>query len=366
MDKSPNAGSDGFRVLAAWAFSMIIIATTVAGLYFGRGFLIPLTEAALLVTLLGSLRDRIASLRFGGRGLPGWVASIVAIAIALAGLLVVLSVLFGQAREVAAAVPRYEAKFDAILKRIVEIVGEDFAARILEAIKGVDVAGLVLGTVNSASGFLGQVFMMSLFAAFLMADRVLMRKRLDLVSPNSDFGAEAARTIQRSARSVQSYVGIKSLISLVTALISYVIMKLLGLDFAETWGILTFALNFIPSIGSIIAVFLPALVALVQFDTITPFLVVVLGCGLVQFFIGNVVEPALTGRKLNLSPMMVILALTVWSALWGIPGAFLSVPITVCMMIVFAHVPGLRWVAILMSGNGRLEDLDAGAAKGDG
>ena len=156
--------------------------------------------------------------------------------------------------------------------------------------------------------------------------------------------------------SLQRYVGVKTLISLITAGISYSIFRLLGLEYAETWAVLTFALNFIPSIGSIIAVIFPAMIALVQFESIAPFLVVVLGCGTIQFLIGNFLDPALLGRSLNMSTFLVILALMFWTTVWGLIGAFLSVPLTVCILIVFSHIPALRPVAILMSLDGRLGD----------
>jgi AI-2 transport protein TqsA len=153
---------------------------------------------------------------------------------------------------------------------------------------------------------------------------------------------------------MRRYIGIKTFVSVLTGVLSYAVMKPLGLDFAETWAILTFALNFIPSIGSLLAIALPALIALVQFDSFWQVFVVLAGCGVIQFAIGYVLEPALTGKTLNLSPLMVILALTFWTALWGVPGAFLSVPITVFMLIIFSHLPGTRPLAILMSENGRL------------
>ena len=146
----------------------------------------------------------------------------------------------------------------------------------------------------------------------------------------------------------------KTIISLLTAGISYTVFRLLGLEFAETWAVLTFALNFIPSIGSIVAVIFPALVSLVQFDSVTPFLIIVFFCGTVQFLIGNFLDPAMLGRSLNMSSFMVILSLTFWTVVWGLIGAFLSVPLTVCILIVFSHIPATRPLAILMSKDGRL------------
>ena len=109
-----------------------------------------------------------------------------------------------------------------------------------------------------------------------------------------------------------------------------------------------------PTVGSLLGVIFPALLALVQFDTLGPFFVVTVGLGLAQFLIGSVFEPAVTGRTLNLSPFMVILSLTFWGALWGVPGMFLSVPLMVVTAIVCSHFAGLRWISVLLSSDGRL------------
>jgi predicted PurR-regulated permease PerM len=128
-----------------------------------------------------------------------------------------------------------------------------------------------------------------------------------------------------------------------------------GLDFASFWAFLIFVLNFIPVIGSIVATIFPALLALIQFDTIGPFIVVAGGVQLVQTVVGQVVEPKLLGDTLNLSPLAIILSLTIWGAIWGVTGMLLCVPITVIVMIVLAHFRETRVVAVWLSAKGTLE-----------
>jgi AI-2 transport protein TqsA len=191
-----------------------------------------------------------------------------------------------------------------------------------------------------------------------------MSKKILLAAGTSEAASEFNRILQSISVGLQHYVGIKTAVSLLTGTLSYVVMKLVGLDFAETWGVLAFALNFIPTLGSMVAVVIPAVVALVQFETLTPFLIIVLGCGAVQLVVGNIIEPTLTGKTLNLSPLMVILSLTFWTTMWGIPGALLSVPITVCVLIIFSNLSATKPWAILMSGDGKLS-TDGDAPEGD-
>jgi predicted PurR-regulated permease PerM len=146
----------------------------------------------------------------------------------------------------------------------------------------------------------------------------------------------------------------KTLVSLATGVLSYAILEWVGVDFAAVWALLIFMLNFIPNIGSILGMMLPALLTLVQFDTLTPFLIITFGLGAVQFVIGNLAEPALMGKSLNLSSFMIILSLTFWGMLWGIPGMFLSVPIMVMFAIICARFDSLRGIAVILSADGRI------------
>lgn len=129
-------------------------------------------------------------------------------------------------------------------------------------------------------------------------------------------------------------------------------MKWVGLDFAEFWALLIFFLNYIPNIGAIVATAFPAALALIQFESWWPFLEVTSGIVAIQFFVGNFLEPRLLGKSLNLSPLVILFALALWGAIWGVLGMFLSVPITVMMMIIFAHFDVTRPIAILLSQDG--------------
>ena len=131
---------------------------------------------------------------------------------------------------------------------------------------------------------------------------------------------------------------------------------LAGLELAVAVAILTFILNFIPSVGSIIATVITTLLAFVLTGDISVTGIVALGCTITQFVIGNVLDPMLLGQTLRLSSFGIILSLAFWGAVWGIPGMFLAVPIMVALMIVCAHIPWLRPVAVLLSREGLPDD----------
>jgi predicted PurR-regulated permease PerM len=129
---------------------------------------------------------------------------------------------------------------------------------------------------------------------------------------------------------------------------------MIGVDFAETWTLLIFLLNYIPSIGSILGVIFTAMLVLLQFDTLWQFFIIAVLLSSAQLIIGNVNEPTFMGRTLNLSPFVVIASLAFWSTLWGPVGAFLSVPLTTTLVIACSHVPSFRWIAVLLSADGQI------------
>jgi AI-2 transport protein TqsA len=117
---------------------------------------------------------------------------------------------------------------------------------------------------------------------------------------------------------------------------------------------LIFILNFIPTIGSILGTLLVSLYGLLQLGDFSLFLVLLAAIGLIQFFVGNVLQPRLSAKTLNLSQFVVILSLFVWGAMWGVVGMFLAVPITAILMIVLANFPSTRAVAALLSESGEV------------
>ncbi|MCB0083127.1 MAG: AI-2E family transporter, partial [Caldilineaceae bacterium] len=151
---------------------------------------------------------------------------------------------------------------------------------------------------------------------------------------------------------IQTYITVKTIVSLITALVSFAAMILFDLDYAVVWALLIFILNFIPNIGSVVAVAFPVLMALLQFGDWTTVGALALALIIIQMINGYFIEPRMMGNQLNLSPFVVLVSLGVFGAIWGITGMFLSVPLTVILMIVFSHFDSTRPIAVLLSGDG--------------
>jgi predicted PurR-regulated permease PerM len=151
---------------------------------------------------------------------------------------------------------------------------------------------------------------------------------------------------------ISRYLGTLTLISLATGVCVWAILAIMGVELAAGWGVLTYLLNYIPTVGSIIATVPPVMMAILQFSPgyVKP-LIVLLSLGAIQLFLGNFVTPKLIGDRLELSPVVILLSLLLWGTIWGIPGAILSVPIAAIIKIVCKNFDSLKPIAIIM-GNG--------------
>ncbi|MDN5569637.1 MAG: AI-2E family transporter, partial [Paracoccus sp. (in: a-proteobacteria)] len=181
-------------------------------------------------------------------------------------------------------------------------------------------------------------------------------QKVERLAEDADQARQVRRIITSIMHRVNRYLVVKTAVSLVTATLVWLIFSIAGLELATAVAILTFVLNFIPSVGSIVATVVAAILVFVLTGDMTLTLIVGALCTLVQFVIGNVIDPMLLGQTLRLSSFGIILSLAFWGAVWGVPGMFLAVPIMVALMIVCAHIPWLRPVAVMLSREGLPDD----------
>ncbi|PIP88685.1 MAG: hypothetical protein COW01_14190 [Bdellovibrionales bacterium CG12_big_fil_rev_8_21_14_0_65_38_15] len=146
------------------------------------------------------------------------------------------------------------------------------------------------------------------------------------------------------------YVVAKLFISALTSIVTGIVLLSVGADLALLFALVTFLLNFIPNIGSLIAIALPLPVLFLQFGFTTPFWVALIICGVAQFVIGNILEPKMLGDSLDLHPVVVLLFLMFWGLVWGVPGMFLAVPITSLLKILFSRIEVTKPISELLAG----------------
>ena len=200
--------------------------------------------------------------------------------------------------------------------------------------------------------FFSNLVLVLIFLVFMLLGKPYFQDKIERAFPDSQ-GEKVNRVTASIAGQISRYLSIKVMISAITGILVWLVLRLIGVDFAITWGVLTFLLNFVPTVGSIVATIPPVLLAVVQFyPNFWLAGIVLLMLLLIQQVIGNFVEPKLMGENLNLSPVVILLSLVFWGWLWGITGALLSVPIAAAIKIVCENIEMLRPISVLM-GSGK-------------
>jgi AI-2 transport protein TqsA len=151
-----------------------------------------------------------------------------------------------------------------------------------------------------------------------------------------------------TAGKFRRYMLVRSQMSLLTGLLVWGFTSLLGLNLSGEWGVIAFALNYIPFLGPLLATVFPTAMALVQFEGWQTAVLVFAGLNLIQLVVGSYIEPRVSGSALSISPVIVLFAVFLWSWLWGVFGAFIGVPITIAILTFCAQHPTSRWLADLL------------------
>ncbi|WP_420461187.1 AI-2E family transporter [Neolewinella sp.] len=336
--------------VAAW---LITIALVLALIVLGKSYLVPIVVALVFWYLVNALNDQFQNLPLGGFRLPNAVTLLMSLGFIVLGLYfisdMIVNTVNGFVQESDVYLPRIEQQIANVYARLrIDRPPPSITQlRIGQELLG-NLALVFAGVTSAAKG----VALVLLYVLFFLVEQGSFPRKLRALGLDMRSSTRFAFVLQEINTAMRTYLGVKTLTSIATAVLCFIIFQVIGLDYALFWAFLIFLFNYIPTIGSITATALPALLALVQFDTLTPFLVVVIGVTIVQLLVGNIIEPRLMGSTLNISPLVVVLSLILWSMLWGIVGMLLSVPITVAIIIITAQFPQTRAVAILLSRNG--------------
>jgi AI-2 transport protein TqsA len=202
----------------------------------------------------------------------------------------------------------------------------------------------------------GRMYGLVAFAVITFVFTALGLLEVEIVKKNIERldNKKIAQTILQAGTDIaakfQKYMLVRSAMSVLTGLVVWVFALLAGLELATAWGVIAFVLNYIPFIGPLVATVFPTLFALAQFESWELAVIVFVGLNLIQFLIGSYLEPRIAGSALSISPFLVLFAVFFWAFLWGIPGAFIGVPIVIAILTLCEEHESTRWIATLLSG----------------
>lgn len=362
MSKAPDIPPQDVALHAARLpilASGVVIAFVVGfTLYIAKDVLVPIVLAILAVYVVLGLLRVLERPKLAGRSLPMSLRYVLTLAF-IAGAFIALGyLLMSTIDRVVAQAPVYQQALVDVFQRgaaIFHIEREPTWAALRQTLLAqINVQRLAGSAVASISAILGGFVIVFLYVAFLLLERRVFSAKIAAMSDDPRAVARIRGVIERINTRVGSYLAMKTLLSIVLALLSWAVMRVVGLELAGFWAVMTGLLNFIPYLGTVLSIALPVIMAVVQFGDLGAALALLAALGVVQFVIGNFIDPYVMGSSLNLSPVAILASLTVWTGLWGMAGAFLAVPVTAIMAIVLSEFPGTRPVAVLLSNSGKI------------
>lgn len=309
--------------------------------------LVCLVFAIIIFSLTSDAISAFARLK-----VPNWLATTLALIAIAIGLLWAATTVVAQVNQVLSIALSYADRAQAVLERLSQRWGPNVQSAINTFLGSVDVAGWMRSAASQASNLVSASVLILTFVGFMFSERIWFPIKIERLTKDPQHARQVLGTVHTIMRRVNRYLVVKAGISAVTATLIWLLFRFFGLELAVAVAMLTFILNFIPTLGSIIATVITVAIVLAQTGDPTTTLIIGSVVMVIHFVIGNIFDPMLLGQTLRLSSFGIILSLALWGAVWGIAGTFLAVPIMVAVMIVCAQIPWLRPVAIMLSQEG--------------
>jgi predicted PurR-regulated permease PerM len=341
---------------ASW---LIILSIVVFCLVYFSSFLQPVVIAIMIWYAVFELKRGLAKIKFMGRAFPNWLLTSLAFLVIVLVITGVYEILVSNLQLIISRSGQYVSAFGRMIDEIRGLEAFDLIKEKLnELVSRINLQPVLTALLNSLTSLAGNLFIIIIYVAFLLVEEKFFFKKLELWIQDPIRRNNVLQIIDQIIASIRKYIVVKTQMSLLTGALSYIILILFKVDFATWWAFLIFLLNYIPYIGSFFATLFPSLFASFQYQSFWMLLWVFASIQVVQIAVGNILEPKIMGRTLNLSPLGVLLALTFWGIIWGILGMLLSVPITSVLVIVCSRFEQTRFIAIILSETGQLPEWE--------
>ncbi len=342
--------------------ALVIIAVILSGaaLRWMADIITPLLLAMFLAVMVDGF-SRVIRRRLPA--VPAGLAMLAAILISVLGFGLCAVIVAANTAGFLASLARSEPKINLMISQVARLLRVKGPGTIDHMLRHLD-PGQYLGFVaNGLESVVSNAIFVLVYLGFLIASRHAFERKVVRLFRQREERQEALRVFLRIRDGVERYLWIQTVTGLIIAVASWVLMAVLGLENALFWAFLIFVVNYVPIVGAVAAIVLPALFGLAQFNGYAPALLLLGGLWLVTFLVGNILLPRMQGDSLNMDPLIVLLSLAFWGALWGLTGMFLSTPLTVLAMVILAQFDGSRWIAILLSADGDPQQLGRGSER---
>lgn len=296
------------------------------------------------------------------KGIPTFLAMLLVVGFILGAGILVVTLVGASLTDFRGQLPVYEQRLDGLFQNVTALAAKyEVSLNFSDIASVINPASVATGVgrlVNEIGGLIANAFLIFIVVVFMLFEVSSLPGKLKAMTSRP---ADSIERLANFKSSLQRYLVIKTATSLATALMVWILLKALGVDFAVLWALLAFFLNFVPNIGSVIAAIPAVMIALLQTDVLTAVWVAV-GYLVINSLVGTVIEPRIAGRHLGLSPLIVFLSLVFWGYILGPVGMFLSVPLTMVVRLVAESSDDTRWISILLSE--RVHESDSGMNDG--
>lgn len=336
---------------------LLVIGFIVAILQYFKTFLQPLIVALILWFIVAEVRSLLAKIKIKQKSLPRPLLTIISTVAVFFIFYVITNLIIANFQNLIDNADRYSKALVNLLEQLEGLLGVDKIADTVENQQAAIVSSASTAA-RALASFVGRMFLVLFYMLFLLLEEAAMSNKIKKIYARSSSKKSIKNNMVRISNLLSVYLGIKIFTSFLTGMLSYFVLLIIGIDLPVLWAFIIFILNFIPSVGSIVATAFPVIFSMLQYSgEWGKTLAVLLGVLAVQVGVGNLLEPRILGSRLNLSPLVVILGLTFWGFVWGFMGMLLSVPIMASLMIVFSQFEDTRSTAILFSKDGDIEYL---------
>ncbi|MCA1746736.1 MAG: AI-2E family transporter [Bacteroidales bacterium] len=320
-------------------------------LIFAEKLLIPFVLAILIWFVIRVLKTLLYKLPYT-RKFPQWLMTVISSVILLSLLSLMVSMITSNIQQISSSIPVYEENINIVAEKINRRLNIVPVMSMTDSIRDFDFSKILSPLFSALTSIFGNAFLFLVYLVFILLEEPIFKRKLKAVYRTPEQYDYATEILQKIDHSINNYIAIKTITSLVTGFLSFFVLYFIGLDAPFFWAFLIFILNYIPNIGSLVATLFPAVFALLQFGDLTQPILVLSIVGSIQLTIGSFVEPRIMGNTLNMSPLVVFLTLVLWGTIWGVTGMLLSVPITAIIILILNEFPETRAVAILLSRRG--------------
>lgn len=329
--------------------NLFAVALIVYILIVGKNILLPVVTSIVIWYLIIRLAAAFAKIPVLDIKVPSLISILLAVVVTCFVLYGFGALVTRSVNNIIQEVPEYQARLNELLMFVNKWTHSEL--NFSELINRINLGSLFSHVTLTITYLAGNLMLIVIYVLFLLMEYKTFDSKLKAMCRTTTQYNNMNNMISRISNDINTYMRVKTLMSLLTGILSYFVLISFGISNAAFWSLLIFLLNYIPTVGSIIAIVFTLLVVSVHFTHISLFIIMAILLIAIQILVGSLIEPKYMGKNLNLSPILILIALAFWGSVWGILGMFLCVPLMTILNIILANFESTRNIAVFFSAN---------------